>query len=104
VGGEASAAAKPPEFSGLESATPNPFNPVTELRYALAQSCEAHLAIYNIRGQLVQTLADGVQPAGRFSVVWRGTDAEGAAVASGVYFARLMTCDGEYNRRVTLLR
>jgi beta-N-acetylhexosaminidase len=63
---------------------PNPFNPATVLRYALPQISRVHLAIYNILGQQVATLADGVANSGTHEVRFDGNDR-----ATGVYLARL---------------
>jgi len=47
------------------------------------------LAVYNVRGQRVRTLVDGMVERGRRETVWNGTDDAGAGVAAGVYFIRL---------------
>ena len=52
------------------------------------------LAIYNVRGQRVRTLAQGVQAAGRYQIVWDGRSDTGAALASGVYLSRLASAQG----------
>jgi flagellar hook assembly protein FlgD len=48
----------------------------------------ATLRVYNVLGQEITTLVNGVAPAGRNAVVWNGTDRAGKGVASGVYFYR----------------
>lgn len=49
-------------------------------------------------------LVDGDVDPGRRSVVWSGTDATGAAVASGVYYCRLTTPEGEQSIKLTVLK
>lgn len=93
-----------PDRSELEAAVPNPFNPATEIRYALAEPCDVALGIYNMRGQLVARLVKEAQAPGRYAAVWRGTDERGAGVASGTYVARLEACGQQFTRRLTLLR
>ncbi len=69
------------------SSYPNPFNPRATIALDLPRAAEASLRIYNLRGELVRTLVDGVLPAGLHEVVWDGRDQHGAQSASGVYFA-----------------
>ena len=78
-----------PKDFGLSQNHPNPFNPSTTITFAVPEASEVKLAIYNLRGQLIQTLHSGVISAGQHSVVWDGTDFLGAKVASGVYVYRL---------------
>ncbi|GEM_PF-4125934 len=73
----------------LNSNFPNPFNPVTSIRYSLADSQPVVITVYNILGQKVRTFNEGVQSSGSHSVTWNGTDGAGRAVASGIYFFRL---------------
>ncbi len=69
---------------------PNPFNPDTEIRYALPQRARVTVAVYNSLGQKVKTLLSAEQDAGMQSVTWDGTDEQGNAVASGLYLYRIM--------------
>ncbi|MDP2808158.1 MAG: FlgD immunoglobulin-like domain containing protein, partial [bacterium] len=48
-----------------------------------------NLCIYNVQGQLVKTLVNTAQPAGRHQAQWDGRDAGGNKISSGIYFARL---------------
>ena len=93
----------PTAFS-LSQNYPNPFNPETNIEFALASQARVHLAVYNLLGQHITTLAAGVYPAGVHSVVWRGTDDQGRAVASGMYFYRLETPDNSRTRKMMLLK
>jgi len=56
------------------------------------------------QGKLVRNLVQGLQPAGRHEVVWQGRDERGSEVASGLYFYRLTTEDGDQVRKMTLLK
>jgi hypothetical protein len=75
----------------LQQNRPNPFNPSTEIAFALPVAQMITLRIYDIEGHLVRTLIDEKRPTGAHTVVWRGKDATGAQVASGLYFYRLVT-------------
>jgi len=78
----------PGEFL-LEQNYPNPFNPTTQIQYGLPQRSAVTLAIYDLMGQEVVRLFDGVQGAGYHSLIWNGTNAKGTPVASGLYFYSL---------------
>ena len=84
--------------------TPNPFNPRTELRFALAQPGRVVLAVHDLTGRRVAVLADRELAAGPHTFPWQGRDTAGRTVASGVYVARLVTAEGTTTTRLTLLR
>ncbi len=69
--------------------SPNPFNPATSIAYDLPESGRVRLDVFSAAGDLVVTIEDGFREAGRHEVVWKGADAAGRALPSGVYFARL---------------
>ena len=83
---------------------PNPFNPSTSIVYTLPAKERAMLAVYDITGRKVRELLSGILPAGAHTAVWDGRDADGRAVSSGVYTARITTGRGEVNRKMTLVR
>jgi len=91
---------------------PNPFsqiprfagNPTTTILFALPEAAEVSLKIYDVAGQLVQTLVDGVVEAGRHQVVWDGTNQHSVPVASGVYFYQLRAGEFKQVRKMSLLR
>ena len=78
----------PAEFK-LEQNYPNPFNPNTMISYQLAMSSEVKLSIYNTTGQLVRTLVDEFQTAGKKSVVWDGLNDNGERMSSGLYLYQI---------------
>jgi hypothetical protein len=71
------------------SASPNPFNPRTVIRFTLPAPAQVRLAIYRADGRLVRTLMEESLPQGPHQWTWDGTDARGEAVGSGSYIARL---------------
>jgi hypothetical protein len=103
--GDASAAeqSKPTVFN-LEQNYPNPFNPETVIKFSLPEDSKVTLRIYNVLGQVVNTLVDQALPAGNHSVIWDGKNEQGTDVASGVYFYRLKATSYESIMKMTLLR
>ena len=68
----------------LEPNYPNPFNPTTSIRYQIQQKGKVNLAIYNLRGELLETLVNNEQNAGAYSVQWNAS-----RLSSGVYFIKI---------------
>lgn len=97
----------PDQFS-LEQNYPNPFNPTTEITFALPEQAEITLSIFNILGQPVKTLYNGIKQAGTHSVTWDGRNERGALMASGTYFYKMtVIANGQtltQNRRMMLLK
>jgi flagellar hook assembly protein FlgD len=86
------------------SVVPNPFNPQTEIRFALPQGARATLAIFDIRGRKIRTLVESDLPAGEHLAIWEGRDDSGQAQPSGVYLAKLSAGTLELVHRLTLLQ
>ncbi len=93
----------PTEYA-LDQNYPNPFNPTTTIKFAVPEAGEISLSIYNLRGQLIQTLYSGPIAAGRHSVVWNGTDSLGLRVASGIYVYRLTAKDFVATRKLAITK
>lgn len=83
---------------------PNPFNPTTTIRYSLKRESHVDVTIYNLLGERVTTLEDGVQEPGVYATSWDGTDASGHQVASGIYLYRLHTDAFNETRKMLLLK
>jgi flagellar hook assembly protein FlgD len=88
----------------LEYGVPNPFNPSTTIRFSLPERAEASLAVFDITGRLVRTLAAETLPAGRQTQVWDGRDDRGARVSSGVYLVRLQAGGHVATQKILLLK
>ncbi|MFN8588989.1 MAG: M20/M25/M40 family metallo-hydrolase [Candidatus Eisenbacteria bacterium] len=88
----------------LHAAVPNPMFASATLRFDLARESRAELALYDLGGRRVRTLASGMLAAGRHAFTWDGRDDEGRALAAGVYFVRLGVGAQHATRRLTLLR
>ena len=88
VGSLSESISLPATFS-LDRAYPNPFNPVTTLRFALPIEAEVSLTVYNLQGREVISLINGNMDAGYHSVLWNAD-----SYSSGVYFVKMIA--GEY--------
>ncbi len=71
-------------------ATPNPFNPTTEIRFTLDAGAHAVLSVFDASGRLVRVLQDATLPAGQHRQSWDGRNDKGEAMPSGIYLARLL--------------
>ena len=98
-----SEAVAPSEFF-LDQNVPNPFNPSTVISFSLPIPTSVRLSIYDLLGQNIRTLLDGVQSEGGYSVLWDGKDSLGQDVASGIYLYRLEASDFVQTRKMLLLR
>jgi subtilisin family serine protease len=88
----------------LSPNAPNPFNPVTTIRFGLDRSGAVTLRVYDVRGALIRSLVETTLPAGQYHAVWDGQDRAGRSVASGVYIYRLDQADRHLARKMSLLR
>ena len=93
----------PAEYT-LDQNYPNPFNPVTTIRFGLPEASEVRLNIYNTRGQLVRTLANGSFEAGYHTIRWDAANQTGAKVSSGIYFYQLIAKDYYKVKKMILLK
>ncbi len=100
---ERSASTLPTSYS-LEQNVPNPFNPETQIDFAIPKSGHVHIDIYNTLGQKVKTLVDEPLSVGSKRVSWDGTDDRGKQVASGVYFYRMSVNDFSATKKMLLLK
>ena len=93
-----------PAGFALEPARPNPATGTVTLRFDLPNAAGVDLAIFDVAGQRIRTLAAGRWPAGRHSASWDGRDDGGRVAGPGVYFAKLEAGGNRASRRVLRLR
>jgi len=92
-----------PSTFALEQNYPNPFNSGTVIRFALPEHQDVELSIFNLAGQQVATLVDGVRAAGVYALHWDGRDDDDRQLASGVYLYRLRVGEQQVETRKLLL-
>ena len=83
----------------LEQNYPNPFNPSTTIRYAIPQSSQVSLKVYDVLGREVATLVNARQPAGVYVANFDAT-----ALPSGMYFYRLQAGSFSETRKMMLIK
>jgi MAM domain-containing protein meprin/A5/mu/flagellar hook capping protein FlgD/uncharacterized protein DUF4394/HYDIN/CFA65/VesB family protein/BACON domain-containing protein len=83
-----------PTIFEISSNYPNPFNPVTNIKFQLPQVSEVKLVVYNMIGQKIRMLVDGSKDIGYYNVQWDGKNDHGKQVATGIYIYRFEA--GEY--------
>ena len=93
-----------PDVFELTQNYPNPFNPTTTFDLTISVSQNVDFAIYNIVGQRVKTLVARTMPAGVYNISWDGRTMEGLEAASGLYIAKAIGDDFNFQKKITLLR
>jgi hypothetical protein len=83
-----------PAVCRLLPGAPNPFNPMTTIRFEVSKPGLVEVDVFDAAGRRVRTLFRGEKQAGPHSLIWQGRDDAGRALPSGVYFAR-MRAEGE---------
>jgi hypothetical protein len=84
-----------PDKFALSQNYPNPFNPSTTIKFAIAKSALTDIAVYDVVGRRIATLASEELNPGTYSVTWNGTDNNGVSVSSGVYYVRMLANGSE---------
>jgi hypothetical protein len=102
--GDVVAAGALPSAYSLAQNYPNPFNPQTTIAFSIAQRTNVRLAVYDVNGALVRTLANEKRAAGPYTVTWDGRDEHGTTVASGVYFYKLDAGSFTQTKKMVLLK
>ncbi len=88
----------------LDGNYPNPFNPVTSIRFVLPKAMDVKLEIFNALGQKVTTLIDGKRREGQHIINWNGVDRFGYPVSSGIYFYRLSAENYDKTMKMILMK
>ena len=95
-----------PEKVLLMGNSPNPFNPVTVIRFAVPAGPDRAytLRVYDVAGRLVRTLGSGRIPGGHHNVTWDGMNEKGAPVGSGIYLYRLDVGADNFTGKMVLVK
>jgi len=93
-----------PQALRLEQNAPNPFNPETNISFALPSTELAKLEVYDVLGQRIAVVWEGTLAPGHYQMRWNGRDAQGRPAASGIYIYRLQSGAQVLAKRMVLVR
>ena len=88
----------PDQFS-LESNFPNPFNPVTRIKYALPEDVQVVLRVFDVLGREVAMLVDGFESAG-----YKSVEFDASKLPSGVYFYQIVAGKFSHMKKMVLAK
>jgi len=82
------------ENFSLENCYPNPFNPITNIKFSLSDNSGIQIMVFDINGNYIKTLVNSNYSAGNYNISWNGTDMNNIYVSAGIYFCKMVTSDG----------
>ena len=88
----------------LHSNYPNPFNPITSLRYDLPEDGLVNITIYDMMGRKVKTLVNSSQTAGFKSVPWNATNNRNEEVSAGLYLYTIQAGEFRQTKKMVFLK
>ena len=87
---------------------PNPFKDFTKIGYSLAGNSTVRMEIFNLNGQRVMTLQNGVQYAGNYEIVWNGHGRNNSLLPPGIYLCRMVVSPGDgsavYTKEIKIVK
>ena len=98
------AGASAPLVTELAAVYPNPVHDDATAVFTLARDQSVDLAVYDLRGARVRTLAGGIMTTGRHFATWNGRDDAGRLLSRGMYFVRFYSQEAHSVRKVALTR
>ena len=93
-----------PEQFVLYPNYPNPFNPVTTIRYDLSNESFVDITIYDMLGNVVNNLVNANESPGYKSIQWNATNNQGEPVSAGVYLYKIQAGDFVDTKKMILLK
>ena len=93
-----------PNNFALYQNQPNPFNPITTLRYDLPQNEMINITIYDMKGRIIKTLVNSSQTAGHKTIQWNATNEQNKPVSAGLYLYRVQAGEFRQTRKMLLLK
>lgn len=88
----------------LSNAFPNPFNPITTLKFSLPEEEKVTIRVFNVLGKEIKTILSETRNSGETKIIWDGTDNKGNQVASGVYIINMQAGLFNQNKKAILLK
>ena len=93
----------PTQYS-LSQNFPNPFNPITTIRYNFLKKTFVKITVFDISGNVVKTLVNKTKSAGFNIEQWNATNKQGQIVSAGVYFYTIYAGDFVDTKKMILLK
>ena len=93
-----------PDNLVLWPAFPNPFNPVTTIKFGLPHYGKVRLQVFDINGHLVISLINKYLEEGYHQVKWKGLNSDGLPVSSGLYIYKLEFDNIALEKKMFLLK
>jgi len=93
-----------PVIFSLYQNHPNPFNPVTTIRYDLPENSFVNITIYDMIGRIVRNLVSTQQDAGYKSIQWDATNNSGQPVSAGLYLYMIQAENFRQTKKMVLLK
>ncbi len=93
-----------PDVYALHNNYPNPFNPITNIKYDIPENAYVRISVYNTLGQHVIDLVNEDQSPGFYQLQWNGLSKHGTPVSSGMYIYRLTTSEFTKSAKMTYLK
>ena len=93
-----------PEVFALHNNYPNPFNPITNIRYDVPELSDVKIDIYNVAGSKIKTLVSKQHQPGRYKIQWNATNEQGAPVATGMYIYKIRANDFVSVKKLLLMK
>jgi hypothetical protein len=88
-----------PDHFSITSIYPNPFNPVANITYTLAENTTVQIMVYNLLGRKVSSLVNEFQPQGNYSIRWNASSQSG-----GIYFIQMIAGNTINTRKLVLIK
>jgi flagellar hook assembly protein FlgD len=93
-----------PEKIELKPNYPNPFNPTTNIAFALPEAAKVQILIYDLTGREIWRSSKTSYPAGNHTLAWNGVNQAGESVVSGIYMVRMITPKYSATQRILLMK
>ena len=93
-----------PHLYNLYQAYPNPFNPITSLRYDLPNDGFVNITVHDMMGRVVKKLLNSPQTAGFKSVQWNATNDRNEPVSAGLYLYTIQAGNFRQTKKMVLLK
>jgi len=83
---------------------PNPFNPSTNISFALPEESSVQITIFDLTGREIWRSVKTSYAAGNYTLTWNGVNQSGANVVSGIYLVRMVTSKYTATQRIVLMK